>query len=109
MSLKKIDYGMDTAVNCPAEIRYSHIEDSTLVYLLLVGNIPALNANGISRENHIAYSILIAMTSEDECETKFIYDITSDGQAAKKLFSLIWQHKVTPCTLQDVVEDYICA
>lgn len=52
----------------------------------------------------------INVTSKDEngmTENKAIYDITSDKEKIDALIELIFLGKVTPVTLEDIIDDFI--
>ncbi|OGO90671.1 MAG: hypothetical protein A2Y17_02975 [Clostridiales bacterium GWF2_38_85] len=66
-----------------------------------------LNVEGGDR---IYYNILILMKdlSNGITGTSEVEDITSDIEKVKSLFNKISSGLVTPVTLKDIIEDYLC-
>ncbi|MBQ7500944.1 MAG: hypothetical protein IJT91_08625 [Clostridia bacterium] len=54
------------------------------------------------------YSVLILEYTGGECEdSSFAFDITDEKEKAFELFELLVNETVTPCTLNDVLEDIL--
>lgn len=77
---------------------------SSILYLLTESKI----SDGDTDKLYTTYSIYSASCSdENDTETSFIVDITCSVSDAYHLFDLISEGSVTPCTLMDIVSDYM--
>ena len=59
-------------------------------------------------EGYIAYGLEIRLfTREGKWETAQVADVTASRELAVRLYQALWRGGVTPCTLRDVVEDFL--
>lgn len=56
------------------------------------------------------YSLSIVMISgSDKREEEYIYDISRERDEARKMFRLLSENTVTPCTVYEVLDEYLAS
>ena len=59
------------------------------------------------RSGRHIYSVGISVSDGDCVDSNFVYDITRLKTKAESIFKLLYENTVTPCTLNDVLEDIL--
>ena len=85
------------------------MNDLLIVYRLLRSAVAFGEASAYAMDKpSYTYSISVVMISGTNIrEEEYIYDVARDGIESKKIFRLLSENTVTPCTVYEILDDYM--
>lgn len=88
---------------CRKETRLSEEAPCTIIYFVTIDELTDM-ASGIQLETYG-----VGITIYERGQTAYIPNVTFSKTAVLKLSELLSENLVTPATIGDVVEDWLCA
>jgi hypothetical protein len=88
---------------CKKQLQYGENATCTLVYYVTINDLTD-ETTGIELE---AYGV--GITNQERGETAVVPNVTFSKTAILELAALLSEHLVTPVTIGEVVEDWLCA
>ncbi len=81
-------------------------DGSILTHKLIATDCCSVYADGTVRTSKM-YSVFARLSSDGDSYEELVTDVTHNSEKARSLFDMIINGMVTPCSLKDIVEDFL--